>query len=187
MKRITIILFTLSLISFSFNYSHAQESKPDYVKDIHDGALFFRMKTNLKKMQALRDANNQKEAEDLKTETAASIERWKDAFRTHYNFGKVYFFNDYDGYSIQSGVFDGKIFDLNGKVVNGFDGPVVVIGIDQTENLDIDGLILLDQDMNQLPKNTPNFISAYGAMRMKKRTEAEMVINLNESLHNRFK
>ena len=165
----------------------AQKEKKDYVKDIKEGALLFRMTTNLKKMQALRDANKSNAADELRDQTLAQQARWKEAFTQHYDFSAVYFFNDYDAMNISEGSFDGYLFDAGGELVKGFSGPFVVAGMSGSEDLDIDGLILLDPNMEELPKNTPNFISAYKNMRTSRKTEAELVIDLNKILHKRSK
>lgn len=172
-----VFLFSLgSLQLFSQEYTATQ-----LLDNAKNGFLLFRLPTLSKKIDALQKAGRSEEANDVRTEIRADQLAWLKAFESEYNYGKVYFFYDYDAHSILAKDFS-VVFDWNGNYVENLGPDFVVAGPDQTETFSLDGILLLTPEMEDVPKKMPRYISAWGFAHLNKKSYVDMVAELNAAL-----
>ncbi|MCT4624630.1 MAG: hypothetical protein N4A46_13495 [Schleiferiaceae bacterium] len=160
----------------------AQDFTPEQLlTNARNGALLFRLRTNAKKIEALKLKGRHEEAVKLEKQTQEEHNAWKNAFKEAYSFGKVYFFYDQDARKIANGTMNG-VFTADGLSVEE-KMDFIVAGLTETENYSIDGMEILAPNMKEVPKGMPSFISAYGFLRLSRKSPLKMVETLNDSMY----
>lgn len=167
-------------IVFSFNLTAQEYTKEQLIKNAKEGFLLFRLPTQSKKVEALRQAGKTEDADNLTSKMEADQQAWVNAFKSEYTYGKVYFFFDYNARAIAAGDLS-SVFDFNFNLEENLDQNFVVAGPDETETFSINGIVLLTPDMKEVPRGMPKFISAWGFAHLKKKSYFQMVQELNAS------
>ena len=135
--------------------------------------------TQSKKVEALRKAGRNEEGDQLKAKMEAEQQAWVNAFKAEYDFGKVYFFYDYNARAIVSGDLS-SVFDFNFNLIEeDLEPKFLVAGPDETETFSLNGILLLTPDMKEVPKKMPNLISAWGFAHLSKKTHFQMAKELS--------
>lgn len=166
----------------SLNSSAQEYTAEVLLENAKSGFLLFRLPTQSKKVEALRKAGRNEEGEQLKAKMEAEQQAWVNAFKAEYDFGKVYFFNDYNARAIAAGDLS-TVFDFNFNLVEeDLEPKFLVAGPDETETFSLNGILLLTPDMKEVPKKMPKMISAWGFAHLTKKTYFQMAKELSAVL-----
>ena len=176
--------FLLScFIAVLFLNTTAQDYTAEILLDnAKNGFLLFRLPTQSKKIEALKNAGRVEEANSLKSKLEVEQQAWVNAFKAEYSFGKVYFFFDYNASAIAAGDLS-SVFDFNFNLKENLEPKFLVAGPDETETFNLSGILLLTPEMNEVPKGMPKLISAFGFAHLSKKTYFQMVSELNTALN----
>jgi hypothetical protein len=134
------------------------------VHTLKNGALLVRLKTNEKRIEALRKANKKEEAEHLHSTTQSANREIIASFKKNFNFCAVYFFMSYDSENVTNKNWEAVSFvDENlSPLANQPQLPPVFFiaefGTTDTESgTGMTGLIVKTPDFKQLNKPFPYF------------------------------
>jgi hypothetical protein len=175
------IFISSCLVLFSLSLSAQDFTSEQLLNNAKEGFLLFRLTTQNKKIEALTKDGKDEEAIALQSKIEAEHLAWMKAFKTEYNYGKVYFFYDLNARDIVSGDLT-SVFDFDFENVEGLGSNFIVAGPDETETFSLSGILVLAPDMSEVPKGMPRFISAYGFAHLSKKSNFQMVKELNSAL-----
>lgn len=163
----------------SLNSSAQEYTAEVLLENAKSGFLLFRLPTQSKKVDALRKAGRNEEGDQLKAKMEAEQQAWVNAFKAEYDFGKVYFFYDYNARVIAAGDLS-SVFDFNFNLIEKVLEPkFLVAGPDETETFSLNGILLLTPKMKEVPKKMPNLISVWGFAHLSKKTHFQMAKELS--------
>lgn len=201
MRNYILALFSclLILLSSSFSFSQNESKKiaiassKANIKKLKNGCLLVQLFKNENKLKALQKAGKDKEYEKLKNEVNEEHKGIMLSFYTVYDFSKVYFFYNTDATQIINGNYKGILFDKDFKPVdysvikykNVFTLQVGDVFADAFKD-DIQGIVVMDREMNQLQRPFPYYVKKYRFPK-KARTMPEMVELLNTNLTRYYK
>ena len=177
-------LFSLLLALFfsipSITWGQQNEMAADeMIEFLHNkGILLVRLQTNLPKINALKKAGKTDEAAQVAEETKLFNDKLVEAFDANYKFCPVYFFYSDNSLKIQNLDFS-EIFNAQGKEIYENPNYFLVVDYGKTDNMNIEGLIVKNENFDQLDAPFPYFVRRYTAFGMKKRSLFEMVKILN--------
>lgn len=172
-KFLTIFIFAFQLLS-------AQESA---IKELKNGVLLVRLSTSQNQIDFLRKQGNEKEAKDLENEQKIENDLIISSFTTAYTFSPVYFFYSNHALDISNGNYQNNIFDANHHPITmDEEKKVFIAAFGQTLSSRITGLIIYDQQLNQLKKPFPYLTRKYPFLGMGNRSYGDMVEIFNKAL-----
>lgn len=186
-KRFTLVF--LLLISFSLSAQTDLDKAKAQLHELKNGVLLVRLFTNDAKISGLEAAGKTSEAN--KTAEAQQREN-KDillSFSQIFQFCPVFFFYSDDSEYIRNGNFDGKIFDSSLTLVNPSEikESVFTAEFSETENLGIEGLIIMDEQLFPLEAPFPFYQRKYTVFGTVRLTKSRMVHRLNNKLRDTYK
>jgi hypothetical protein len=161
-----------------FNVSAQDYTSEILLDNAKNGFLLFRLPTQSKKIEALRRAGQNEEGDKLKANMEVEQQAWVNAFKAEYDYGKVYFFFDYNARAIAARDLS-SVFDFNFNLEENLEENFLVAGPDQTKTFSLNGIVILTPEMKEVPKKMPKFISAYGFAHLSKKSYFQMVKELN--------
>lgn len=208
-KHIFFILLTASLFfsgfsqsEFVHDFSNDREKAFTQIALLKNGALIVRFRTQDRKIEAYRNAGNIKLANQLEKELSDFNKALAQAFKTYYQFSKVFFMYPADYSKFLEGDTVGYFYNYNLELdttiaIDRLDdfficeyGPVYAEDIIDPNNARTkvvtstpmlqDALVIKDTDLNQLLSPFPNHVS----IRLK--TIEKSVENLDRNLQKFF-
>ncbi|WP_417588349.1 hypothetical protein [Owenweeksia hongkongensis] len=188
MRKPSTLLFLIS-ICFSLNAQTNLDKAKEQLHELKNGVLLVRLFTNDAKISGLEAAGKTSEAN--KTAQAQQREN-KDillSFSQVFQFCPVFFFYSDDSEYIRNGNFDGKIFDSSLTLVDPSEitGTVFTAEFSETENLGIEGLIIMDDQLFPLEAPFPFYQRKYTVFGVVSLTKSRMVHRLNNKLRDTYK
>ena len=170
----------LALLLLSFSLLTAQESA---ISELKNGVLLVRLSTSQNQIDYLLKNGEEKEAKDLENKQKIENDLIMSSFETAYNFSPVYFFYSNNALDISKGNYQNFIFDSNYlPIVMDPGKKVFIAAFTQTVNSRITGLIIYDQQLNQLKKPFPYLTRKYPFLGMGNRSYGDMVEIFNKAL-----
>lgn len=179
------LLIFMLIISGPAHFIFAQSSRDKAVADIlmlKEGALLVKLKTSENLINGFVRAGKQDEADKVKAEQEMTNKDIARAFSKHFNFCKVYFFYSGQSAAVKNGDL-GQLLNTDLEIDSTFNSVNYLIGeFGESETTKIDGFIMEDRNLVQLESPFPFLIRANKSGFIS-RTYAEMVIALNDELH----
>lgn len=142
------------------------------IRDLKQGTLVLRFPAFRPKIDTLHSLISRSDSEvnkkrlqlllDEAIEERETIQKdYTDAFREHYNFSKVVWFNDYESRDLSSA----KYYQLDKTLVEYNElknGPVFYLIFDRTAESKLGGLIITNHELKPIPRPFPNNFSTGG-------------------------
>lgn len=184
MKHLMAMLVT-SVISTSLMAQSAETgtdlaSTPSgHIVALSEGTLLIRLPTNRKKIQAIEESLENPDLsdksrerlndmlEETRLETVQEQRAYAEAFESEYTFSDYAFFFDYDTPAVLEGWAPLYAGDLETKTEIDGDQPWYILSIGRTPDSRLDGLIILDDKLDIVPRPFPNNVitSGFAALR----------------------
>lgn len=122
MKRLAFIPLTLLILCVSFSncksYQARRSQASGQIALLKDQALLVRLLSKQRTIDALKQANNFKEANYIEEQTTEFNRKIVEAFRQYYTFSNVYFFYSGESTKLKNGQFDQvQLFDTGNRPV----------------------------------------------------------------------
>ncbi|MDX1476524.1 MAG: hypothetical protein R3301_02420 [Saprospiraceae bacterium] len=179
MRWILLIPLALGVVAVATAQSASPEapavpSAEQHIDWLAEGTLLVRLPANRSKMQAiekaLADETLSERARDrlvallaeTKEETAAQQQAYVTAFQDEYNFSDVGFFFDYDTPAVLEGWGNVYDFDLMSEKEISLDKPWYILSIGRTPESRVSGLVVLDHQLDPVPRPFPNSVITSG-------------------------
>jgi len=171
-----ILCLSFALMSFAqvpFTDPESEVVSSKHIQRLKDGVLLVRLESNQKKFEtitkALDRASNPKdslawamELEDTMIETAQRQYTITDAVSEEYRFSDVAYFMDFDTRAILDRTKNPLKADLKTEVTLDSDKPVYILFHGHTPESKIDGYVILNSNLNNIPRPFPNNVSTSG-------------------------
>lgn len=186
MKNITLVL--LLVIKFScFAQSDLAQAK-EQLHQMKNGVLLVRLFTNDAKIESLVAAGKTSEANKA---TDLQYRENKDillSFSQIFQFCPVFFFYSSDSEAIRHGNFEGKVFDASLSLVDPSEikGTVFTAEFSETENLGIEGLIIMDSQLFPLEAPFPFYQRKHTVLGLISLTKSRIVHRMNNKLRDTY-
>ncbi len=182
MKQIKKLI--LVIICFTTLHLFGQEVKPNAHQDIKmlkQGALFVRLKTSDLQINGLKQKGKDKEAEKIKLNQEKENKAIVEAFKTNFDFCKVYFFYSTYSAEVKKGNYKPYLINTDLQSDSTFTGEYFVGEYDESATTHIDAFIIKDKNYVQLNSPFP-FLIKCNASIVTTRTKEEIVKQLNKEL-----
>lgn len=174
MRILFTLIFTALLLSNSFGQI-SETTPPD--------ALLIRLHTKDRNIKALKEKGRLEQARELQRRQELENQQILKSARANFTFAPVYFFYAKDSKEVREGDFSKVLFDNQRNVVKLADtAKVMVAEFGQTPNMEIDGLLLMDQSFNLLDAPFPPVIRKYRFFSLIKMSKSKMLAELNKKL-----
>lgn len=185
--QISIVLFVL-LIQSCTTVRLQKDEAHGYIKDLQEGLLLVRLKTSNNKIDLLKNAGREQEAQEIAIEQQDRNQRIMQAFGEYFDFCPVYFFHAPHSGKIRTGSFIPYLLDADASPVldTSLQSKAFLFaefGLTQANsgNSGLPALILMDKNFSQLTEPFPFSVrtSLLGTNEMENRA----VQILNNNLH----
>ena len=181
------LLFFLSSLS-AIAQSDSEKAR-EQLQEMKDGVLLVRLFTNDAKIATLRHQGEEREAQ-----RASNFQHQENkdiilSFSQVFQFCPVYFFYSEDSEAIRSRDFDGHIFDAALQPVDGQElhgKSIFTAEFSETENLGIEGLIIMDDQLFPLKSPFPFYQRKHTLLGLITLTKSKMVHRLNNKLRDTY-
>lgn len=185
-KHITLIFLLLACFT-GFAQSELSKAKED-LHQMKNGVLLIRLFTNDAKISGLEAAGKTTEAQK-----AAEIQNRENkdiilSFSQVFKFCPVFFFYSSDSEDIRNGNFEGKVFDSSLSLIDPSEikGTIFTGEFSETENLGIEGLIIMDAQLFPLEAPFPFYQRKHTLLGLVTLTKSRMVHRLNNKLRDTY-
>ncbi len=156
-----------------FTDVESKVASTDHIERLKEGVLLVRLNSNQKKMEQIsismqRTRNPSDSAkwaallEDTMIETAEEHYAITDAIEAEYRFSEVAFFMDYDTRAILDRTKNPWTYDLKTEIQIYPSLPVYIMEYGRTPETSIKGYVILDANLDNIPRPFPNNVSASG-------------------------
>jgi hypothetical protein len=185
--RKPIAIFILFVIIPLFSAAQVKkEIAMEHIQTLQEGALLVRLKTSKNKINALKEAGKEKEAERMVRFQELENKAIASAFITAYNFSPVYFFYSSSSENLAKGNLKGHI--LNSELVP--DTSILPSGksfliaeFDVSPSTGVKSLVVRDKDFNYLKKPFPNYIRTFEDFFIFSRSRLKVIEMYNNKLN----
>lgn len=170
------------------------------IKELKNGVLLVRLRTQENAIKSLEKANKQTAADKIRAQQAQANKQLINAFQTNFTFCPVYFFYSWDTEKVMNGTTSGIFLDLNLNYDPNLKLPEKPFFIAELTNVEQErpdpndltssnnseasfpALVMRDSSFNQLADPFPYFVKVRQSFPPKKRTEPELVSILEKRL-----
>jgi hypothetical protein len=191
MRRWIILCFVGVLMAFTADTNQSYTAK--HISELKNGVLLIRLHEHTGVQKKLLELKQYKRLEEKKKEVALKNGEMLDAFKAHYTFSKYYFFYARNTQKIVAKNFESVVFDTNLVAIDAqefnnttlymLDGETVFF---ESFGDDQEGYAIYNDSLQLLEKPFPYYIRKRGVGMIRKRTENEMVIKLQETLEKTY-
>lgn len=170
--------------------NHKDSVAFNHIRQLKNSTLLVRLHTQSRAIEILRSKKRHREADILVARNARRNKEVINAFRGVFDFCDVYFFYSEDSNAIRDGEFEGIFRDDSLQVI-----PKVPLTKDSTFYIAdfglvyfqafgeyFEGVAMMNRNFELLEKPFPYYVRKRSGMAIFKRTDAEMVIKLQENL-----
>lgn len=190
-SAINITLMFLFLVSYSLgaqNRSAVRDSQCAFVNALRQGVILVRLPDQNKTLKMLEEQGRQAEAEQIRAEVLEERKETMLSFRQTFDFCPVYFFNARNSEKIRRGEYKGAVFNEKGDFIEPLNwGEVFIAEFSETQNLGIDGLILMNDKLLPFEEPLPYYERRYVLLGLISRSKARMAEKFNKSLYDFLK
>jgi hypothetical protein len=181
-----LIAFLVVCVSFGFTSSGQDSGEVNHYDRLKSGVLLVRLHTDMYAIKKLREVGKYDEAEELAISIHDQNMKLLQAFRTHYDYGRVEFFYSLHSEKVKSRDYEGILLDdklaPDAAISVDNESPVYVLDAGDVYvpafGQHFRGMVVMDDDMVALEKPFPAIVRERSGMAIIKRTEAEMVMKL---------
>ena len=170
------------------------------IKELKNGVLLVRLRTQENAIKSLEKAKNQAGADKIRMQQAHANKRLINAFQSNFTFCPVYFFYSWDTEKVMNGNISGILLDHNLNYDPNLilpDKPFYIAELTNVEQERPDpndltssnnseasfpALVIRDSTFNQLADPFPYFVKVRQSFPPKKRTEPEIVSIMEKRL-----
>ena len=178
--RYAVMAAIIGLLPFLTNAQGDEMQAPtttpaQHISQLHDGVLLVRLPSNRNKLQAIDKAlqndslkeSSRDKLEALRRLTVEETQQtqsvYTSAFKDYFSFCEVYFFIDHDTRAILEGQKNPMLQDLASEAPDLKRGTSrYILSIGQSPERQLDGLIILDEDLKPIDKPFPRTVLTTG-------------------------
>jgi hypothetical protein len=186
MRLLSIFLCFVPLLVLG---QSSKEVSVEHLQNLKNGALLVRLPTAQNKIKSLLDIGLEKQANKVAREQQLENIKVFLAFKSAYDFSKVYFFYNLSSESIQNGNFKGHLLNENLEPDPNVDysGPYYIAEFDVIQTTGLSALVIKDKNFNLLQKPFPYYAKQFDVFPLFRRSKLDVVKTLNKGLHQSFK
>lgn len=187
MNKITFPFLLLLMSLTAIGQSNLAEAKTK-LKQLKEGVILVRLFTNDAKISGLEAAGKTMEARKAAEQQQRENKDILLSFSQVFQFCPVYFFYSTDSEDIRNGNFEGKVFDASLTLISPTEikGTVFTAEFSETQNLGIEGLIIMDSQLFPLEAPFPFYQRKHTLLGMVSLTKSRMVHRLNNKLRDTY-
>ena len=182
-KKIILILLFFPCIALA---QTNKEIATDHLNKLKNGVLLVRLKTSENKVNALKKAGRDKEAEEIIKKQYLENQKIYAAFKTAYHFSPGYFFYSSSSNEILRENYKGSL--LNEKlevdsVLNVTASNIYISEFDNTQGTGFFALVIKNQKYELLVKPFPFYVKGFDFLPVFRKPIVDMVYILNGKLN----
>jgi hypothetical protein len=165
------------------------EKAQKHIQALKKGTLLIRLKTDERKIEALKKAGKEEEAKKMLADQQQKHKEIANAFSKAYTFSKFYFFYNKNSREIGARNFAGLLLDANLNPVNETKVAETFYVLDseevmfETMNSTVVGFGVLNQKYELLEEPFPYYVRKREGLAMFRRTYRDMVLILQKEFH----
>ena len=176
-NKLFLSLFLAASLLQAQNTKKASEA----IKELKSGVLVVNLIHPTKKIEALLRGGKKEESLALESQVAAEHARMIAAFKAKYNFSSLLFMYSFDAGKLADG--DASVlFNADGMAQDSMPVHYYFVELTLSEEKNLSGLIVKNDQRDNLEKPFPYFISLYKGMGFGKRSIEELAEELNRRL-----
>lgn len=162
----------------------SMEEAKQMLKQMKNGVLLVRLNRESNKLKALYEAGKAERAKKLERNIYDEHREILLSFKKTFDFCPYYFFYGTASDSVRKGKFEGVLFDVERNPVETKAIPEHIFTGEfaETPNLNIDGFIIMNQNMVPLQAPFPFYQRQHGFLGFISRSKAEVLEDLNSKL-----
>ena len=179
----------LSILIVALGFSNLQAQDPylkEHIQNLKNGVLLVKLYTRNNVVDALKERGRDEEAQNIEREQKFKNLAIANAFKNQYHFSPlVYFFYSDDSKKIMNKEFEDVLMDYNLQKFSSTPPMSLIFYVAEfgnTEDMDINALVIKDHEFNELRKPFPYYVKTFEGWWIFKRTYNEVVMIWNEKL-----